>query len=209
MLKFSVFAPFYGLDPSWPGTQLYQGEDVIAMNGPWMCAKIGTLACRNIVHVAPWMMAAYVAVHPLPTNCHSDCHFVIPPAQFMPGGIFGPVVAPVPGSPSVEGVSPGEVILSPESSLSGAEPSSLSAEGLPPGEDFLSPGRSLSGPVGIFPVAGIDVPPGQGEHPPIEDVPPVMVVITRTSIPEPPTLVLLGSGLLALGVLRCRTVLVR
>jgi hypothetical protein len=56
----------------------------------WKCIKIGSAAIANIVHVAPWMIAAYLAVHPIPADCWKDCHFVIPSEEFRPGGMFGP-----------------------------------------------------------------------------------------------------------------------
>ena len=57
----------------------------------WMCVKIGSAACRKIIHVAPWMLGAYLAAHPLPTACHTHtCHWVIPKREFLRGGIFAP-----------------------------------------------------------------------------------------------------------------------
>jgi hypothetical protein len=78
------------------------------MNGAWICIKIGTAACRAIVHVAQWMVAAYMAVHPLPPPCdRANCHFVIPPAEFVPGGMFAPVAPLAASSPIAESPSPG------------------------------------------------------------------------------------------------------
>ena len=57
----------------------------------WMCVKIGSAACRKIVHIAPWMLGAYLAAHPLPTGCHTHtCHWVIPKREFLRGGMFAP-----------------------------------------------------------------------------------------------------------------------
>ena len=61
------------------------------MSAAWQCLKIGSAAIAHIIHLAPWMLAAYIAAHPLPTNCWaSNCHFVIPRSAFLPGGMFGP-----------------------------------------------------------------------------------------------------------------------
>lgn len=61
------------------------------MAGGWQCIKIGSAAVAKIVPIAPWMIAAYIAVHPLPADCdRTDCHFVIPREEFLPGGMFAP-----------------------------------------------------------------------------------------------------------------------
>jgi hypothetical protein len=56
----------------------------------WQCIKIGSAAITRIVHVAPWMITAYLAAHPIPTDCDTACHFVIPQAEFRDGGMFAP-----------------------------------------------------------------------------------------------------------------------
>lgn len=64
------------------------------MSGTWICVRACSLAARGIVRVAPWVVAAYLAAHPLPAGCVSDCHFVIPPAEFVAGGMFAPGTPP-------------------------------------------------------------------------------------------------------------------
>lgn len=67
----------------------------------WKCVKIGSAACRQIIHIAPWMLAAYMAAHPLPTGCRRhDCHWVIPKREFVPGGMFGNARANDPAAPN-------------------------------------------------------------------------------------------------------------
>ena len=56
----------------------------------WQCIRIGSAAIARIVHVAPWMIAAYLAIHPIPTDCATACHFVIPRDEFRHGGMFAP-----------------------------------------------------------------------------------------------------------------------
>lgn len=50
----------------------------------WTCVVVGCGAA--IVPVAPEIMAAYRARHPIADSCHVDCHWVIPPDAFRPGG---------------------------------------------------------------------------------------------------------------------------
>ena len=168
------------------------------MNGAWICIKIGTAACRGIVHVAQWMVAAYMAVHPLPPPCdRANCHFVIPPAEFVPGGMFAPVAPLAASSPIAESPSPewGGGSLGPI------------AEGLAQGSNVFiqGPGGTAGGgPLG--PTGG-----DTGSRPNLGDQPPAVTGSPGGGsksgglpIPEPPTLALLGVGLLVLGAVRRR-----
>lgn len=174
------------------------------MNGAWICIKLGTAACRGIVHVARWMVAAYMAVHPLPPACDANCHFVIPPAEFAPGGMFAP------GAPLA---SPSPIGESPSPDWGGAPGNSSPSigplgEGSPQGSDFVGQGPGAGGPAGGRPVGptggGGGSPPGLGNLPPGVTVPPGGGAPPGDAIPEPPTLPLLGVGLIVLGVVRLR-----
>jgi len=168
------------------------------MNGAWICIKIGTAACRGIVHVAQWMVAAYMAVHPLPPPCdRANCHFVIPPAEFVPGGMFAPGAPLASSSPIAESPSP---------DWGGGSIGPI-AEGLPQGSNFFSqgPGWTAGGsPLG--PTGGdTGSPPNLGDQPPVVTAPPGGGSKPGGEpIPEPPTLALLGVGLLVLGAVRRR-----
>jgi len=48
----------------------------------WTCLKIG---CA-IVAIPPAVLAGYMAMHPPPDGCRVECHWVIPPEEFRPGG---------------------------------------------------------------------------------------------------------------------------
>ena len=175
------------------------------MNGPWMCAKIG---CARLSQHSSRGSLDDGGLCGRPPRCPRTATRIVTSLSRRPSSSpVGYLVLWWPLSPAArasKGYHRSEVIPEgPGLPCPGAEPSSssLSAEGLPPGEeDFWSPGRSLSGPVGIFPVAGIDVPTrprrtpaDRGHH-----CPPVMVVITRGHpIPEPPTLGISGIGLVS------------
>ena len=146
------------------------------MKGAWICIKIGTAACHNIIHLAAWMIAAYMAVHTLPPACkQADCHFVIPPAEFMPAGMFAPGATPPITGPIAEGLTQG------------------------PGA-FWPTGTSLPGRPG----GGADPLGETGGQPPIVTDPPAGGVPRGESIPEPSTLQLLGVGLIVLAAVRWR-----
>lgn len=52
----------------------------------WTCIK---LACV-IIPVPAATIGAYMLVHPVPSECRVDCHWVIPPEEWSPGGFFYP-----------------------------------------------------------------------------------------------------------------------
>ncbi len=176
------------------------------MTSAWQCIKVGSAAIGKIVPVAPWVLAAYMAAHPLPAGCvRVECHYVIPREEFLPGGIFG-ADAPKPaevveaGAPEKGGgdiLPPGESWGDgPFSSDSGARhgaPAGTGAEGgngwsrTGGGSSPLPPARRP----GTTPPDG--VPPGFTNLEPEPDV-----------VPEPATGGLLVAGLVGLALLRRR-----
>jgi hypothetical protein len=188
------------------------------MSANWICIKLGTAACRHIVHVASWMMGAYLAIHPLPPVCaQADCHFVIPMAEFAPGGMFAPATKAPDTGPVAVSASPtwGDVSgtwgdVSGESLLDvGPLMGNLSQGGnLDQGSDEAGPGGtgfsgqtsgdSNSGPdqggsLTITTLISVVGPSGS-----------VVGPIGSVAVPEPPALPLLGLGLLVLGMVHRR-----
>ena len=112
----------------------------------WDCVKVASSACGKvasaapkIVHIAPWMLAAYMAVHPVPVDdCASGCHWVIPKEEFAPGGMFGaPLLVPESAAGGA-GILPGDgmddlTLGGADGSLSPLLPADGPAWGYPPG----------------------------------------------------------------------------
>lgn len=188
---------------------------------PWTCIKIGTAACLKIVHVAAWMIATYIAVHPLPTNCAAtDCHFVIPKAEFMLGGMFPPA-APARVSP------PGALAVSPQKSGASVLPLPVNADSWSPASSGMALPSAMSNDLGLLSagdfLAQAPAPPessgahpsGNAELPPDEEIAPETIITTTGSapsgsggapdvpIPEPASSILLIAGLFALVAVRC------
>lgn len=150
----------------------------------WTCVKMGSAACRRIIAVAPWMMAAYLAVHPLPTDCrHHNCHWVIPKREFLPGGMFATNHA----RPVAHWQAPAAAFtLAP----------------LTAGTDGLSSPPAILPPNPVPPVTTttttttITVP---GGGPSILIPRPTPILLPQAQpVPEPPSALLLGGGVLAL-----------
>lgn len=142
----------------------------------WICVRIGSAACRKIIHLAPWMIGAYLAVHPLPTDCRDHrCHFVIPQREFLPGGMFG--------------THPARPFRPPPSAFSLA-PLTFGTDGLPPPRLLLIPAISTT-PSLPTSVGGGGGPPAVPDRPP-------------QNVPEPSSAWLLGVGALAVLLRRRR-----
>jgi hypothetical protein len=66
----------------------------------WVCV-------RTCIHVAPAVLGAWIALHPVPIACEVRCHWAIPPAEFQPGGMFWqPPVALLPPADRLQGLEP-------------------------------------------------------------------------------------------------------
>jgi len=190
----------------------------------WQCIKIGTAAARKIVPVAPWMLAAYLAAHPLPETCDVACRYVIPPAEFQPGGMFGSAELVLAGAmetkadentdeaaPSDIGGIPeqsGDIPFSPDSPL--LHP--LYTED-PSGGD-RGGSRLLSAPTAFLPPSLFPPPVGtpSSSEPPSSD-PPTSEPIPNQApepdegpliVPEPAGVLLIATGLAGLAVFRRR-----
>ena len=193
------------------------------MASGWQCIKVGTAAASKIVHIAPWMVAAYLAAHPMPANCDAECHYVIPPAEFQPGGMFGPdapQVAPVTGAkpgkkaekkpdevatyavggtprdeddPTFVPIGPLITPLNVDDPGGGGGGGGGSPPPLPPTPSPLPP---LAFPPTLVPPTS--TPPGS-EPPPTSQP-----VITLVAVPEPAGALLSISGLIGLALFRRR-----
>lgn len=53
------------------------------MRGAWICV---TVCATTVLRVAPAVLAAWIALHPIPAGCRVECRWVIPPEAFRPGG---------------------------------------------------------------------------------------------------------------------------
>ena len=130
------------------------------------------MAIGKIVPVAPWVLAAYMAAHPLPAGCvRVECHFVIPREEFLPGGMF-----------SANPPKPAEV-------AEDAAPDKGAGDMLPPGESWGDgPFSSDSGarhgaPAGTGAEGGGEYRPGGGGG-----------GATSGGFPQPPALTNGGNG---------------
>ena len=59
----------------------------------WKCIKTIGGCALGITAISAGVMAAYIAVHGVPETCRHDkveCHWVIPPEEWKPGGMFYP-----------------------------------------------------------------------------------------------------------------------
>lgn len=190
------------------------------MASGWQCIKVGTAAASKIVHIAPWMVAAYLAAHPLPANCDAECHYVIPPAEFQPGGMFGPDApqfAPVTGAKpekkadktpdeaayavggtpreeSDPSFSPVDPLITP---LNVDDPGGGGGGGSPPPGSPVPP---LLPPLVIPPTGAPPTTPPPGGVPPTASTP----ITNQLAVPEPAGALLIATGLAGLALFRRR-----
>ena len=185
------------------------------------------MAIGKIVPVAPWVLAAYMAAHPLPAGCvRVECHFVIPREEFLPGGMFS-ANAPKPAEVAEDAapdkgagdmLPPGESWGDgPFSSDTGGRPGAPAGTGAEGGGEYRPGGGGGGGgtPPGGFPqpppLTGGGTGTGGGSSPPVPPGRPGRTPPGFTNlepgpdvVPEPATGGLLVAGLVVLALLRGR-----
>ncbi len=187
------------------------------MASGWECIKIGSAAVAKITPVAPWVLAAYLAAHPLPADCaRAECHFVIPREEFLPGGMFEgrEAVVPKPKEAVAEAgggevVAPGEAWGDGPFSTDAAAPrlfGGLSEGGGETGGGASGTGGGggpLVGPRGGGAGGGNGGGTGGGPVPVLSGGGGGPVTF-GASVPEPPSFVLVAAALAGFGMLRRR-----